>query len=103
MSDSGKEGSHYWSDMGMANEVKSVRRISPGVTSREWCVVGLAGQSFSVKGDSGSVVFDLKGRIGGIITAGAGLTDSVDTTYVTPMVWLLSDIREHLKMPVHIC
>ena len=89
---------------GRANEVKSVRRTGPEVTSREWCVVGLAeSQPFSKKGDSGSVVFDLEGRIGGIMTAGAGLTDSVDTTYVTPMVWLLSDIKEQLKMPIHIC
>ena len=89
---------------GRANEVKSVRRIDPEVTSREWCVVGLAaGQPFSARGDSGSIVFDLKGRIGGIMTAGAGLTERVDTTYVTPMDWLLSDIKEQLKMPIHIC
>src|SRR5947209_1502627 len=87
---------------GRANEVKLVRRIDPEVTSKEWCVVGLAGQPFSAKGDSGSILFDLKGRIGGIMTAGAGLTNRVDTTYLTPMDWLLSDIREQLKMPIHI-
>jgi WD40 repeat protein len=88
---------------GRANEVKSVRRTDPEVTSREWCVVGLTGQPFSAKGDSGSAVFDLKGRVGGIMTAGAGLTERLDTTYVTPMVWLLSDIKEQLKIPIHIC
>ena len=67
-------------------------------------MVGLgASQPFSVKGDSGAIVFDLKGRIGGIMTAGTGLTERVDTTYVTPMDWLLSDIKEQLKMPIHIC
>jgi len=68
-------------------------------------VVGLAtSQPFSNKGDSGSIVFDLKGRIGGMITAGAGLTDRTDTTYVTPMVWLLHDFKEVLPgNPVYIC
>jgi hypothetical protein len=58
---------------GRANEVKSVRRTDPEVISGEWCVVGLAtSQPFSAKADSGSIVFDLKGRIGGIMTVGAG-------------------------------
>jgi hypothetical protein len=89
---------------GRANEVKSVKRTRPGVISREWCVVGVpSSQPFSAEGDSGSVVFDLKGRIGGIITSGTGFTKTMDTTYVTPMVWLLGDIKELLKMPIHIC
>jgi hypothetical protein len=89
---------------GKANEVTSVRRTDPDVVSKEWCVVGLRrSQPFSEKGDSGSVVFDLEGRIGGIMTSGAGWNETLDTTYVTPMVWLLSDIKERLKMPIHIC
>jgi WD40 repeat protein len=88
---------------GRLNEVKSVRRTDPQVISTECCVVGLARRSFSKKGDSGSVVFDLNGRIAGIMTGGTGITDSVDTTYVTPMEWLLSDIKEQLKIPIHIC
>ena len=89
---------------GRANEVKSVRLTDPDVVSKEWCVVGLpTSQSFSKKGDSGSVVFDLEGHIGGIMTSGAGWNDRMDTTYVTPMVWLLRDIKDRLKMPIHIC
>jgi len=89
---------------GRANEVTSVRRTDPDVLSKEWCVVGLLGsQPFSKKGDSGSVVFDLHGRVGGILTSGAGWNDELDITYVTPMVWLLSDIKEQLMMPIRIC
>jgi len=89
---------------GRANEVVSVTRTAPKVTSKEWCVVGLIeNQIFSKEGDSGSVVFDLEGRVGGIMTLGTGWTDRLDITYVTPMVWLLNDIKERLKMPIHIC
>jgi hypothetical protein len=89
---------------GTANEVMSVTRDSPvAVTSKEWCVLSSISKPFSQKGDSGSVVFDLKGRIAGIMSSGMGITDSTDTTYMTPMDWLLSDIKEQLKEPIHIC
>jgi hypothetical protein len=89
---------------GRASEVESVKRTDFEELSREWCVVELVGhQPFSAKGDSGSIVFDLNGRIGGMMTSGAGLNDRLDTTYVTPMVRLLSDIREQFKIPIHIC
>ena len=100
----GKRGPITGLRWGRANEVKSVTRTDPNVTSVEWCVVGLVENvAFSRKGDSGSVVFDLEGRIGGIMTSGVGLTESVDTTYVTPMVWLLNDIKKQVKIPMHIC
>ena len=100
----GKRGPNSGVTWGKANEVTSVRRTDPDVVSKEWCVIGLPeSQPFSRKCDAGSVVFDLEGRIGGILTSGAGWNDMVDTTYVTPMVWLLGDITERLKMPIHIC
>jgi len=103
VSDSGKEGPITGLTWGRANEVKSVTRTDSEVISIQWCVVRLFKRAFSEKGDSGSVVFDLEGRIGGIMTAGTGLTERVDTTYVTPMVWLLSDIKKQLKIPIQIC
>jgi hypothetical protein len=71
--------------------------------SKEWCVLSSISKPFSEPGDSGSVIFDLKGRIGGIMSSGMGLIKSVDTTYATPMDWLLNDINEQLKEPIHIC
>jgi hypothetical protein len=100
----GKSGRSTGVTWGTANEVKSVTRIfSSEMVSKEWCVLSSISNPFSEPGDSGSVIFDLKGRIGGIMSSGVGLTNSVDTTYATPMDWLLSDINEQLKEPIHIC
>jgi hypothetical protein len=89
---------------GTANEILSVTGRCPAVVvSKELCVTSSISKPFSDKGDSGSVLFDLKGRIVGIMSSGIGLTESSDTTYATSMDWLLSDINEQLKDPVHIC
>lgn len=53
--------------------------------------------AFSRKGNSGSFVFNLQGRIGGILTGGVGDKGRgiSDTTYVTPIEWLLEDMKVH--------
>ena len=51
--------------------------------------------AFSAPGDSGSIVVDGKGRIVGLLTGGAGMTDSTDVTYATPFYWLFERIKEH--------
>ncbi|KAM0082398.1 hypothetical protein ACKRZS_005382 [Fusarium odoratissimum] len=94
--------------IGRANGVHSVLRhafeIAEEVVSSEWCIVGF-GNAFSDKGDSGAVVFDLEGRVGGMITAGLRKQDNADgfdVTYATPMQWLLDDIKRHgydVEMP----
>lgn len=68
--------------------------------SQEWCVLSSISTPFSVKGDSGSIVFDLSGRIGGILNGGIGDGHRNDITYVyvTPMEWLLEDSNKHLEM-----
>ncbi|KAF9787061.1 hypothetical protein BJ322DRAFT_1186070 [Thelephora terrestris] len=45
-------------------------------------------------GDSGSVVVDGLGRIGGILTAGSGITDSADVTCVTPIHFIMKAIHQ---------
>nr|ODN77288.1 hypothetical protein L203_06370 [Cryptococcus depauperatus CBS 7841] len=50
---------------------------------------------FSASGDSGSIVLDRNGRILGMITAGAGVTDSTDITYVTPYWHIEQEIKKH--------
>ncbi|CAK7563948.1 MAG: hypothetical protein SEPTF4163_001830 [Sporothrix epigloea] len=56
---------------------------------------------FSNFGDSGAVVFDVKGRIVGMLTGGAG-DDRIDCSYVTPIAKLQSDIEQTLGRRVRI-
>ncbi|KIJ11506.1 hypothetical protein PAXINDRAFT_157284 [Paxillus involutus ATCC 200175] len=52
--------------------------------------------AFSAPGDSGSIIADGKGRIVGLLTGGAGQTDSTDVSYATPFYWLFDErIKAH--------
>ena len=64
-------------------------------TSMEWAILPYGGDSgaFSKCGDSGSVIVDRLGRFGGLLTGGAGKTESSDVTYATPFFWLWSLIK----------
>ncbi|KAL6353970.1 hypothetical protein LRP88_02030 [Fusarium phalaenopsidis] len=82
--------------LGCPNEVISVirRPFGDGKPSEEWCIVSIdEGGKFSKPGDSGACVFDLNGRIGGMITSGNGKDSAQDITYATPMERLLRDIE----------
>ncbi|KAI0247204.1 hypothetical protein BJV78DRAFT_1285715 [Lactifluus subvellereus] len=65
-------------------------------TSMEWAILPYDSKSgaFSAPGDSGSIIVDVSGRVGGILTGGAGKTASSDITYATPFFWLLPRIRK---------
>jgi hypothetical protein len=80
--------------VGRANDILSYTRNYFGV-SKEWAILPFDHRSgaFSAKGDSGSVVVDGAGRIGGVLTSGGGDTDSSDVTYVTPIDFVLKTIR----------
>ncbi|KAF5971850.1 tripeptidyl-peptidase I [Fusarium coicis] len=88
---------------GVANEVKSVRRmlwLGYEVISQEWCILGhkkkgQCRQPFSAEGDSGSCILYMYGRIGGMLTSGkpTGNHES-DVSYATPIEWLLKDIKQ---------
>lgn len=73
-------------------------------TSKEWAILPYdeTSRAFSACGDSGSIVVDEFGRIGGLITGGAGEMDSLDITYATPFYWLLSRIRANGFPDAHI-
>lgn len=60
-----------------------------------WVVVTLDRHVFfSQKGDSGSAIFDLDGRVGGILDAGSGsYYPSLDLAYITPIGWIIEDIE----------
>ncbi|KAM5543702.1 hypothetical protein V8D89_002319, partial [Ganoderma adspersum] len=84
--------------VGRANGIDSYIRHYDNVvpkTSREWTIIPYNNKSgaFSEKGDSGSVVVDGCGRIGGLLTGGDGITKSLDLTYATPIDFLLTHIR----------
>ena len=65
-------------------------------TSKEWAVLPYDEKSgpFSAQGDSGAVVVDGHGRIGGLVTSGGGTTDSLDITYATPIEFLMQRIAK---------
>lgn len=66
-------------------------------TSKEWAILPYNNESgvFSACGDSGSIIADGLGRVGGLLTGGAGKTESTDITYATPFFWLLQRIKEN--------
>jgi hypothetical protein len=64
-------------------------------TSIEWAILPYDHKSgvFSAAGDSGSIIADTYGRIGGLLTGGAGNAEPTDITYATPFFWLLQRSR----------
>jgi hypothetical protein len=64
-------------------------------TSKEWAILPYDNKSgaFSAPGDSGSIIVNSSGEIGGFLTGGAGKTESSDVTYATPFYWLFPRIQ----------
>jgi hypothetical protein len=71
--------------------------MSVNETSMEWAIINYDGSwsgVFSKPGDSGSIIADIRGRVGGMLTGGCGKVNSSDMTYATPMWWLLKRIQD---------
>ncbi|KAK0458222.1 uncharacterized protein EV420DRAFT_1544249, partial [Desarmillaria tabescens] len=87
--------------VGRANDICSYARNyyndDKAETSKEWAILPFDSKSgpFSAKGDSGSVIVDGQGRIGGLLTGGAGAMSSSDITYATPISFLLKRMQEN--------
>jgi len=103
-----KRGSGSGLTIGRANNIVSYKRYYYGDesddeyqdTSKEWGIFSYDSKSgaFSDYGDSGSVIVDGLGRIGGLLTGGNGSQDSeasVDITYATPITFLLKRLQEN--------
>ncbi|TFK55382.1 hypothetical protein OE88DRAFT_1709888 [Heliocybe sulcata] len=95
-----KNGSATGTTIGRANGVFSIVRdyfpdISAKQTSMEWAIMNYDSKpgAFSEPGDSGAIVADIRGRIGDMLTGGAGKTTSPDLSYATPFWWLLERIK----------
>ncbi|KAJ7077374.1 hypothetical protein B0H15DRAFT_861665 [Mycena belliarum] len=73
-----------------------VRDDVSGKESMEWAIYNYDSKSgvFSAPGDSGSIIVDGLGRVGGMLTGGAGRTETSDVTYATPMWWLWPRIQQ---------
>ena len=87
---------------GLSNNIRSYtrscQRVLTGV-SKEWAILSSDRKSdkpFSEVGDSGSVIADGLGRIGGLLTGGNGFSlASLDMTYATPISFLLERIQSN--------
>lgn len=85
----------------VANEVESYVRThfseNSSLESKEWAILGFdkSFSPFSDVGDSGALVVDAEGRMGGMLTGGSGFSAKTDVTYATPMVALLQDMHKH--------
>jgi hypothetical protein len=94
-----KNGLTTGTTFGRANGLESFTRVyrdySIGHTSIEIAVLPYdkSRGKFSHAGDSGSIVLARDGRIVGMLTGGAGLTDENDITYLTPYWWLEQQIK----------
>ena len=93
-----KNGNSTGTTIGRASGVFSIVREyfdMSSQTSMEWGIIKYDSKSevFSAPGDSGSVVVDIRGRIGGMLTGGSGNPTSSDMTYATPFWWLLERIK----------
>ncbi|KAF9010842.1 hypothetical protein BDQ17DRAFT_1387976 [Cyathus striatus] len=96
-----KSSSSTGATLGRANGVFSIVReyftgsMTVVGTSMEWGILNYDSKSdmFSGPGDSGSIIADIRGRIGSMLTGGSGKANSSDITYATPFWWLLQRIQ----------
>ncbi|KAG9019613.1 hypothetical protein FRB90_012459 [Tulasnella sp. 427] len=101
-----KRGSGSGLTVGRANNFFSYVRNyfddGSGKTSKAWAILprDSKSRSFSEQGDSGSVIVDGSGRMGGLLIGGAGDPDNLDITYATPINFLLASMeRKGLSKP----
>ncbi|KAH7128949.1 hypothetical protein EDB81DRAFT_764100 [Dactylonectria macrodidyma] len=104
----GKRGQRSKLTYGLANNVTSLmREVVDNIefVSEEWCILGPKPcgwmtdrrHCFCGLGDSGSCIWDLQSRVGGMLTSASGdpTYGGIDTAYATPMEWLLEDMRAY--------
>ncbi|KAJ3505234.1 hypothetical protein NLJ89_g7521 [Agrocybe chaxingu] len=99
-----KRGNTTGLTVGRANNVFSYARYDyhnddKAQVSKEWAILPFDSKSraFSETGDSGSVIVDGLGRIGGLLTGGSSAKPSSDIniTYATPISFLLKRLQEN--------
>lgn len=94
-----KQGRTSGFTAGSLNEIRS-DCFNGDFETTELVVVNIPGlNSFSFRGDSGACVVGLDGKIIGILHHGNNQKSHplAEMTYVTPMTWVLADIKETVK------
>jgi len=95
-----KNGNTTGVTIGRATGIESFVREYCGTpsesTSMEVAIYPYSHQdgAFSAPGDSGSIIADANSRIVGILTGGAGQTNSTDVTYASPYYWVEERIKK---------
>lgn len=95
-----KRGSATGLTVGRASNICSYVRNDSGDgivrISKEWAIIqrDLKSNAFAEVGDSGAVIVDGLGRMGGLLTGGAGKPGGFDITYATPVTFLLKCMEE---------
>lgn len=85
---------------GALNEIRSDCRFEDGWQTTEYCVVNIPTLNcFLYQGDSGACVLDRDGRIIGMLHSGNGenVPYGAEVTYLTPMEWIIQDIKDTLQ------
>lgn len=88
---------------GVSNEIRSCCNLTyedcDAVVSTEWLILYEINQTLADFGDSGAVVMDLSGRVGGLLHT---VSNMKDKAYATPIEWLLKDIAKATNLEVSI-
>lgn len=95
----GKHGQRTGLTFGFANAAKSIlrRRFDKdtiGTKCDSWFIVNIKPKvPFGQPGDSGACIWDMSGRIGGMVLQGTEPGHPMPRTYAIPVEWVLDDIR----------
>ncbi|KAG5636346.1 hypothetical protein H0H81_008369 [Sphagnurus paluster] len=95
-----KNGKTTGPTFGRATSMESFVRTYPAYGIKKTSIhiavypYGKKDGAFSAPGDSGSIAVDWKGRIVGMLVAGAGTTEATDVTYLTPYWWIEEQMKK---------
>ena len=98
-----KRGMKTGVTVGIANQILSYscNYFDDGtrIIAKEWAILSYSKEmgAFSQPGDSGALIVDATGQLGGLLTGGSGLTDTSDITYATPLEFLLAHMEKIAK------
>ena len=98
-----KRGMKTGVTVGIANQISSYSRSyfddGTRIIAKEWPILSYSKEMgpFSQPGDSGALIVDATGQLGGLLTGGSGLTETSDITYATPLEFLLAHMEKIAK------
>lgn len=92
-----KQGAATGLTVGYGSTILSITRVGRDELgySERWSILNHGSSVFSDEGDSGACIWDLKGRVAGIVLEVNGIGRDNTMTYAIPFEPLLDDIRSH--------